>query len=507
VFEFAFQADAHHDLPVWRQLADYLRGLIETNRLPVGERLPPTRALAAAATLSRGSVTQAYLHLHDLGLLTSHVGRGTYVASAAANPSHRGRTPRPAATRLHPREFAWNGLLAKRTQSLPPVEILQHLQDGAPFPFDFRGGGIDPGSFPKRAVAQATARAIERHGARLLTARDPLGWPPLRAQIARTLIARGIRCDPDDVAIVSGAQHALDLIGRVLIDPGDTVVLEEPGYFGARTAWRAAGAHLVGVRVDNDGLRTDDLARVVHSRRVKLIYTTPAVQNPTGARLSPERALQLRQVADTRQIPLVEDDYDAELRGATPTYTALKATDEAGQIIYVGTFSKALAPGLRVGYVVAARPLLARIGVAHLVSAFHTATLLQATISELLRNGTLERHVRRVRRLYADRLAALDAALRATMPQGAQWQLPAGGNALWITLPPTTDAAAVRAAARKAGIACDPGAAFFLDPPGPPSLYLSIATLSESRILEGGERLARIVRDHCRSVRSGRKAS
>jgi len=506
VQELAFHADRRAAEPMFRQLAAHLRGLIEAGRLAVGEKLPPTRELAAALGLSRATVTQAYLHLGELGLVGGHVGRGTYVTAHDARdvgPSRR-RAASADGPRLVPdppraREFAWAGLLARRSRDLPASQLLARLGDGRLRPFDFRAGRVDPGTFPARALAHAVRRALERYGPRLAPPGDPLGWPPLRELIAHQLVARGIRCAASDVLVVGGAQQALDLIARVLVDPGDIVVVEEPGYFGARVAFAGCGAHLVGVRVDEEGLRTDDLARLLRARRAKLVYTTPAVQCPTGVRLSAERRHALRQLADVRQVPVVEDDYDCELRGDGPAAVALKAGDDAGQVVYVGTFSKAVAPSLRLGYVVAAPPLLERLGVAHFVGQFQTSPLLQAALEELLRSGVLERHVRRVRRLYAARLRALDAALAATMPEGARWRLPAGGNCLWVTLPSGVDPVALRAAARDEGIAYEAGEAFYVDAVPAPALYLSCATLDVARIVEGAERLGRLVRE--RAVR------
>jgi GntR family transcriptional regulator/MocR family aminotransferase len=321
------------------------------------------------------------------------------------------------------------------------------------YAFDFRGGQIDRASFPARALARAAAHAIKANGATMASDRDPFGWAPLRNALAHRLVARGVACTPDDVLIVGGAQQALDLVGRVLVDPGDTVVVEQPGYFGAALAFRAAGAHLVGVRVDEGGLRTDDVARLLRTRRAKLVYVTPAVQCPTGVTLAEPRREALLALADAHQVPILEDDYDSELRLGAPALPALKARDAAGQVIYVGTFSKAFFPGMRIGYVVAPRPLLERLAAAHLVADFQTSPLPQATMTELITGGVLEHHVRRVRRVYAERLAAMREALARGFPPETGVGAPLAGNAVWVTLPPDVDGDAVAAAARTAGIA------------------------------------------------------
>jgi GntR family transcriptional regulator/MocR family aminotransferase len=508
VLEIAFRPDPRSAEPVYRQLAARLGGFIAAGRLPVGEKLPPTRDLATMLGLSRNTVLQAYLTLADQGLVQAGVGRGTYVQARtpAAKPiQSRTRLRRIAGGRAEPpapRPFAWEGLLALRARDLPMPGGVRRM--GQRFDVDFRGGRVDEATFPARAIARACARALEQHGPAIAGHHDVLGWPPLRDELARRLVARGIACSADDVLVVGGAQRALDLLGRVLLDPGDVAVVEQPGYFGATLAFRAAGAHLLGVGVDGDGLCTDELARLLRTRRAKLVYTTPAVQSPTGVTLAPARRDALRALADAHQVPVIEDDYDSELRLGVPTPPALEADDPAGQIVYLATFSKALFPGARVGYVVAARPLLERLAMAHLVADFQVSSLLQAALVELIRSGALERHVRRVRRVYAERLRVMRAALAASMPAGTEIASPAGGNGLWVTLPPDVDGEEVALAARAAGVAYEAGEPFFLVPPRRAHFMLSFANVPAARIADGVERLARIVRTRRRGGRARR---
>ncbi len=494
MLEIAFRADPRSDEPVYRQLAACLRAWIEAGRLRVGEQLPPTRDLARALGLARNTVLQAYLTLIDAGLAYSHVGQGTFVAArTATGPATPTARPAPS---FAPRAFAWDGLFAIRGRDLPPSGLLRRLRDDRRWAVDFRGGHVDAGSLPTAALARACTRALRRDAAAMAAHRDPRGWPALREQVAHRLVARGIACGPDDVLIVAGAQQALDLIGRVLLDPGDTVAMEQPGYFGATLAFRACGAHLVGVPVDGDGLRTTDLARLLRARRVKLLYTTPAVQSPSGVALADARRHALLELADAHQLPVVEDDYDSELRLGAPTPPALKTHDAAGQVIYVATFSKALFPGMRIGYVVAARPVLERLAIAHFATEFQTSPLLQAALVELLAAGDLDRHVRRVRRTYAERLTALRTALAESMPDGTTIGTPAGGNTLWVGLPPGVDADGVFAAAREQDVVYDRGDACFLAPPPREWISLCVANVERRTITDGAQRLGRIVRAH-----------
>jgi GntR family transcriptional regulator/MocR family aminotransferase len=486
MLELAFQPDRSRREPVYRQLEGYLRELIQSRRLGPGERLPASRELAVSLGLSRNTVNQAYQALVDDDLLSSHVGQGTFV-TRRPGPALRPVSPAPA------RGFAWAGLLARRTAGvcLPPAMRAAARRPNARF--DFRPGQVDLGTLPDTELRRAFGRAVDQV-ASLAAFRDPRGWPPLREQIARSLVGRGIRCGPDDVAIVNGAQQALDLAGRVLIDPGDTVVMEQPGYFGAALAFAASEAHLVGVGVDAEGLRTDELARILRARRVKLVYTTPAVQSPTGVVMSDTRRRALLELADEYQVPLFEDDYDCELRYGTPPTPALKTRDAAGQVIYAGTFSKALFAGVRMGYVVAAPPLLLQLVTSRMAADFQTDLLAQAALAELLAGGGLERHVRRVRRIYSARRAVMLEALRTHMPETVRFSEPAGGNAIWIAFPPGIDGVALHAAALEEGIEYARGDLFSLDGSTADHGLLSFAQTGRRQIEQGIERLARLVR-------------
>lgn len=490
VLDLAFTGDRASAEPLYRQLGGYLRGLVEAGRLPAGSKLPATRELAAALGFSRNTVSLAYDDLVAAGVLTAHVGQGTFV-SVHAGPSASGTSAGGPS-----RGFVWSGLFALRARTLGVPAGLLPPRAAAPIRFDFRGGQVDCGALPGRDLRRALAEAAGERLAALAAHQDPAGWPPLRAAVAHYLVGRGIACEARDVAIVDGAQQAIDLVARVLLDPGDTVVMERPGYFGAWVAFLACQANVVGVGVDAEGLRTDELARVLRARRVKLVYTTPAAQCPTGAILSEPRRRALLALADEHQAPVFEDDYDSELRYQGPPVAALKTVDSAGQVVYAGTFSKVLFPGLRVGYVVAPRPLLEKMVLARWNADVETGVLTQAALATLLANGALTRHVRRVRTLYAERSVAMQAALEHAMPEGTQWSRPQSGLSLWLTLPPGTDAQGLERAAREAGVAYTPGSAFHWDGGGDTNLLLSFAALAPAAIHEGIEILGTLVCAH-----------
>ncbi len=484
VLELAFQPDRSRAEPLYLQLAAHLRGLAGSGRLAAGEKLPPSRELAQGLGLSRNTVNQAYQCLIEDGVLAAHVGQGTFVAS-------RGRAA-PAREEPEP-GLQWQSLLASPARRLRVPEALARPAP-EPLRFEFRGGRIDPATLPARVLQRAWSAALRRALPAAANALEPQGYRPLREQIARSLVARGISCAADDVVVTSGAQQALDFVARVLVDPGDAVALEQPGYFGAALCFQRAGAELLGVGVDEKGLRTDELARTLRARRVKLVYTTPSAQFPTGAVLDDARRLALLELSSAYQVPIVEDDYDSELRYGDPPLPALKTGDGSGRVIYLGTLSKALFPGLRLGYAVAPRAFLVPFALARFAASFGADAVSQAAAAELIASGALERHVRRIRPHYAVRRRAMQSALEAAMPEPVRWRAPRSGHAFWLELPDPIDGARLQDAAEREGIAYTRGDAFYADGRGRNALALSFACEGPARIHEGVVRLAQLVR-------------
>ncbi len=489
MLDLAFRPDPAAAAPLYRQLADHLSALITAGRLAPGERVPPSRELADALGLSRNTVSRAYESLATAGLLQGHVGRGSFVSALGRAASLRRAGPTST-----PPGFAWPALFARSARDLRAPAGLRAPEPDEELRFDFRPGRVDAAGLPIAALQSAWQRAL---GARLrghANDVDLQGQPALRTAIARALGGRGIACEPGEILVTTGAQQGLDLVARTLIDPGDTVVMEDPGYFGAALVFRAAGAHLVGVGVDEEGLRVDELARILRGRRVKLLYATPAAQLPTGVTLSSPRRVALLELADREQLPILEDDYGGEIRLARPSAPALKTDDARQQVIYVGTFSKALFPGLRLGYLVAAPALLRALALQRCAASFQPSLVDQLALVELLCGDTLERHVRRVRRRYAERARVMRAALAESFPAGTRIGEPAGGSTVWVELPLDVDRSALARAAREQGIEYGPGEAFRLDGAGPPCLLLSFAVEGPDAIRTGVSELGRLVR-------------
>ena len=485
IMEIAFRPDPARTDPVYRQLAGHLGSLISSGQLPAGTKLPPSRELARSLGISRNTVNGAYQVLADGEWVVAHVGRGTFVADrprVAAVPSPDAGS--------HARAFLWEGLFAAQPRRPERISI-----DRRPsVRFDFRGGRVDVDALPVRALRECFAGALANDLGELANNPDPRGWGPLREVIASRLVARGIRCEADEIVITSGAQQALDLLSRVLLDPGEAAATERPGYFGAEWAFRAVGAHAVPIPVDEEGLRTDALAQVLRGRRLKLVYCTPAVQSPTGVTLSDARREELLALAEAHQLPILEDDYDGDMRLAEPIVPALKTLDSVGQVITVGTFAKAVFPTLRIGYVVGAHPLVRRLAEAKLTADMGTGHLAQAALARWIANGGLDRHVRATRRDTAERIDAVMEAIAEEMPEGTEVARPAGGHAVWVKLPPEVDPDALRNEAWANDLSWSPPETFLPGQEGAGFLHLSVALLPPGDVREGIARLGQIAR-------------
>lgn len=435
------------------QVEDGLREAIRAGRLVPGIRLPSSRALAADLNVTRGLVVDAYEQLAAEGYVRSVQGSGTVVNDVAS--PHTG---------------------ARRAPSSPPV-ALGH---------DFRTGLPDLSLFPRAAWARATRAALASMPDSELGYVDPAGLPRVRASVAAYLgRVRGVACRPEQVVICNGFGHGFSMVVRALVDRGHSdVAVEVPGYTDPRDQIRWAGARVHPVRVDEQGLCTDELA----SLPVGAVVVTPAHQSPTGVVLSAKRRTDLADWTRATGGYVIEDDYDAEYRYDRQPVGALQGVIP-DRVIYHGTLSKSLAPGLRLGWLVVPPDLTDEVLQARRAIDHMTTPLIQATFAEFLERGDLDRHLRRTRRIYRQRRDALVAALSQFIPGARVEGVSAGLQAL-VTLPDGWDSAEVAATARRHGVGVyqidDP----YMDPDRrSASLVLGYGTLRPSQIHDGIRRL------------------
>lgn len=377
---------------LWRWLYEGLRAAILDGRLRPGTKLPSSRQLAAQYQVSRGTVTMAFEQLLTEGYTQAQTGSGTFVAVQAERPKPKGS-----------RVEMDQQLSRRAAEDLHDVEILPAPKAGARA---FRGFEPAIDLFPSELWARVASRVLRKAPRSLYGQGDAAGYTPLRRVISEYVgAARGVRCLPEQVLVTSGTQQALDLLGRLLIEPGDVVWVEDPGYPPVRQALRNHGGRVIAMPVDAQGLVVE--AAIAKAPRAKLAYVTPANQFPLGVTMSAERRIELLRWARASRAWIIEDDYDAEYRYFGRPVASLESLDDHGSVIYVGTFTKMLFNALRLGFMVLPDRLVEPFARARSIIDRHPPTLDQAILAEFISEGHFGRHVRKMRQAYADRMEVL----------------------------------------------------------------------------------------------------
>lgn len=475
------QLDRRSDTPLFRQIADSIRREIQTGVLAGGVKLPASRVLAKRLGVHRRTVVAAFAALCQQGWLSSGVGQGTFVREREAGAA--GEATGESSVPL--RAFSWDLAIQRRPPDVP--DPWKYWPPG-PEPertIHFMGATADPSLFPTEDFRLCLEQVFRDLGASALEYGPPEGFGPLREWVSESLRARGVRVDPDGILIVSGSQQGLDLVSRLLVRDGETVLVEEPGYANGYRLFQANGARAIGVPVDGDGLRLDHLEALAGRHSARLLYTMPVFQNPTGVCLAADRQAPLLEICARRSLPIVEDHFDADLYydGAPPR--PLKAIDERDQVILLGSFSKILFPGLRLGWLAAPRALRAPLLELKRTADFSTGLLVQCAINFFCRQGRLGQHLERVRRIYGKRLREMLESMERDFPPGTNWTRPRGGLTLWVTLPPGADAWELLQSARGEGVDFSPGTLFHAGGGGREHFRLSWIRETEERIRRG----------------------
>ena len=418
--------DRRASLPLHKQICDAYRARILAGELRAGQQIPSTRELAAELRISRIPVLNAYAQLLAEGYFEARVGSGTFVSSSL--PEHLARREErdiPAQEqRSGPRRFA------ARAAALPLYERPPWVSHHGPF--NLSQPALD--EFPVRIWSNLVARSSRRLRLNELRYSDPMGLQELREAIASYLrTARAVRCEPQQIMVISGSQQALDLSARVLLDRGDSVWIEEPGYWLAQHILKLAGCRLVPVPVDKEGL--DVAAGTKLCRRARAAFVAPSHQYPLGVTMSASRRLQLLDWAQKQSSWVIEDDYDSEYRYESMPVSSLQGLDRQSRVIYIGTFSKVLFPSLRLGYIVVPPDLVERFTAVRHTMDICPAQFNQAVLAEFLREGHFSRHLRRMRQLYARRRSVLVEAIRKEFGAGLEIVGTEAGMHLCILLP------------------------------------------------------------------------
>jgi DNA-binding transcriptional MocR family regulator len=447
--------------PLYVQLAQDIQRRIRSGALPAGARLPTVRELAQQLGVTRLTIHSAYSELQAGGWVEATVGRGTFVAEQSAAPS----------TLAQPsREISAHNLLSDmlRMAQLPGMRSLA-MADPA------------PDLFPLREFKSALDEAL-MSGAGILGYASSQGDPLLRTVLADHLRDRGVRAAPDEILVTSGASQAMALIAQVLARPGDAVIVEQPTYLGLLNTLNAQGLRAIGVPMDEEGLLVDALEPLIVAHRPRFIYTIPVFQNPTGVCLSPARRAALLDLAARYHIPLVEDDIYGRLAYDGPPPQAMAADDTTGLVIHVGSFSKSLLPGARLGYVAAAPQLISRLVMAKQANDLCSPPLIQRAMALFLQHGRMATHMRRIIPRYRERRDALIAAMTRYFPSGLRWTTPHGGFCSWVALPHGASTTELYLAAVERGVAFAPGDVFFSGPA--PRPYMRLAFIHTPEVID-----------------------
>lgn len=482
----AIALDPNASLPLYRQLYEGLRRKVLAGNLVPGQRVPSTRTLSRHLGISRNTVAQSYAQLLSEGYFQTIVGAGTFVSEQI--PEQIIETPLVHLTQVPQKK---RRSLSTYGESLVDFDPFSPPDPEAAISFRYGRPALD--EFPLSIWRQLLSRYCRSEHNILDYAPDLLGYRPLRTAIADYLMrSRQVHCYPDQIIIVSGSQQALDLTSRILINRGDAVAIENPGYLGARQAFAAQGAILCPVSVDESGVVVDELANRYES--IKLLYVTPSHQFPTGAVMSLSRRLELLAWAQTTGALIIEDDYDSEYRYGERPIPALKELDNSDTVLYMGTFSKVLFPALRVGYLVLRADLVPIFRHAKWLSDRQSPLLEQYVLADFIREGHLERHIRRMRNLYDQRRQTLVKALLQYFHQHVSIMGEDAGMHVMIQLNLPIDDAEVIRRANEAGVGITSANPCYLEN-RQGTFILGYAELSESQIETGVYKLSQILLD------------
>jgi len=478
-----FDVDRSSSVSITRQLVDRFGAAIENGGLAPGEKLPPTRALAADAGVNHLTAARVYRKLAEDGYVTATVGRGTFVRALA-----------PAAA--DERGDDWQSHVLPDRQATYQEEILSDAfrmarQEGM---ISLATGFPSPRFHPTKELAEHAARAFAEEGQDVIAYTSPEGLPELRQRIAEVGAKRGFAESAEEIIVTSGGQQAIDVAVRAIVEPGDVVAVESPTFVGTLAALRSTGARLIGVPVDQDGLDVEALAKVLTRHEVKLCALQPACQNPTGADLAPARRARLIELAQERNFFLLEDGVYADLRYEGEQLPALRR-EAPGHVVHVNSLSKVVGGGLRVGWLAARGPVRDRMTMLKQRADFHTSTPIQHMAARYLATDAYRSNLEASLPYYQERRDVLVCALEKHLAGEVRATVPRGGHHVWVTLVRPVEERVLYAEAVRSGVSFTPGGAVSVDRPQQTSFRLSFSLLEPEDLEEGVRRLARALRE------------
>lgn len=472
--------------PVFRQVMDRIMELADSNALKPGDRLPSTRVLADNLGVNRSTVYKAYQELWSLGYLDSNPGSYSCIRKRA-----RAVYP-PSASSVDAAGFALKTNEASRSLAVSYAED-KRLQEYASRPgiIDLMPLAPDSRLFPVETFRKCMNHVLKHEGARLLNYGDPLGYKPLRDYVSARMLRHGISAGPEEIMITSGAQNGLDLLVKLLAGSQSNIIIENPTYARAIDIFRLNNISLRPLPINQNGLDLGDLEKSLGRDKPAFIYTIPNFHNPTGATTSQAHRESLINICDRYKTLLVEDGFEEEMKYFGQAVLPIKSMDQGGTVMYLGTFSKVLFPGLRIGWIVAHREYIKNLIPLQRAVTISGNMLDQAALCRFCDQGHYELHLKRMHRVYRKRMeAALSALKKYVDPEKAVYSRPKGGYTIWLRLmePGLTEKEAVRRFYEN-GLVLLPGSSHFIEPPDKVYFRLSIGQSDVSEITEGVKRL------------------
>jgi DNA-binding transcriptional MocR family regulator len=464
------------------QVAEAIKFQIEAGKLPPQARLPATRRLAAALGVNRITVVNAYAELEAEGLVSSHVGRGTFVLGMPAESD-------TAAT-----DLSWPPPPLFPRRDWTATQMMQEMMRAARQPgvINFAGGSPASDFLPVNEFRKALNEVLRRDGPAALQYEETAGYAPLRDKVASYLQGHQVNCRADDILITAGCQQALNMVLRVLAREGETVLVEDPCYLGLLDIIDSRHLTPIGVAVDEHGMQVERLEQLILRHRPRLIYVVPSFQNPTGMTMSRDRRQALLKVAGRYGVPILEDTTYHELYYDAPSEPTLKSMDADNIVLQVGGFSKILVPGIRIGYLLAPGSVRNRLITAKQTADILTSPLNQRALHTYLVSGHFSRHLHNVRRAYRERRQAMLDAAERYLPPEARWLKPGGGLYLWVEMAADGPTAAdLYLAASNYNVAFAIGSVFSARGSTQQALRLNFVSSSSAEIEEGMRRLGK----------------
>ena len=500
---------------VYLKIARSLRDRIERGEFGQSGRLPTTRDLCRRLGVNRNTIVAAYRKLEEWGMARPHVGRGTFAIPAADRvraaapeqmpsplPAGEERSSVTARSSASPAGTSapWTGVFSRALEGRAIANLAAtYTVDAAAGSISFAGSFPAPDLMPVDAFRRSMIKALKREPLRAFSYGAAQGHPALRHWIADEMTRSGMPTTAEEILVTNGSQQAIDLIARAFTDPGDLVLLENPTYSGAISVFQSYGARLAALPLDEEGVLPGSVSGPASRGGGKLLYVTPSFQNPTSAVMSEQRRRDLLQAAADANLLVVEDDWAFGLRFEDPGPASLRSLSRDGRVIYLSTFAKKSLPGLRVGWIAAARPVIEKLSALKQINDCCTSPLVQASLAEFCRSGALASHLPRVREAYRIRRDRMITAIQRWFPKDAVFTRPPGGLFLWVRVPEEIDLAGAIVDAERRGVLVSRGELFHVDGGGRNTMRLTFASSRPEDIDEGIRILGAAMKKHIAS--------